>query len=50
MEEVEADQLAGEGGWVGVVVGADGSGVGDQETNEVGRLLQTHAGTGKVGQ
>ena len=48
MEEVEADQLAGEGGWVGVVVGTDGSGVGDQEIDEIGYLLQTHAGPGKV--
>ena len=50
VKEVEADQFAGEGGWVGVVEGTDGSGVVNHQTNEVGRLLQTHVGPGEVSQ
>ena len=48
VEKVEADKLTGEGGWVGVVVGSDVSGVGDQEINVVGCLLQTHICPGEV--
>ena len=48
MKEVEADQFAGEGGWVGVVEGTDGSGVVNHQTNEVGRLFQAHVGPGEV--
>ena len=42
MEKVETDDLAGEGGWVGVVVGGYVSGSGDQQVDVVSRLFQTH--------